>query len=112
MRRDLIQSQEEIQRRKNAGLRNRSTSTKREDDDNVHANILLGPLTVEDREVINSIQSAFLSIIENKCDELPNMIDLSYQESELISCLQVNNEIALLIIGFCRQIGEIRRFKC
>lgn len=70
-------------------------------------NILLEPLTGQDLEVINNIHSLFLSIV-NECEESPNLDDPSDRSSELICCLQFNNEIALQIIKFCRLIDSFQ----
>jgi hypothetical protein len=75
-------------------------------DSNEMENILLEPLTAEDLAVIHSIQSSFLSIFQNKCEGFTNRIDLSGPDSELIGCLQFNNEIALRVIKFSRLIDE------
>ncbi|CAF4605316.1 unnamed protein product, partial [Didymodactylos carnosus] len=129
MRKDLILNQEEIQRRKDSG-RNRSTSSKhsstielttsipnfesvlRTFDESDHStdlneteNILFQALTVEDLETINSVQSSFLSIV-NECEDITNIADPSDHTSELIYCLQSNNKIALHIIKFCRLIDK------
>jgi hypothetical protein len=54
-------------------------------------------LAVEDLFVIQNIESSFSSILKNKCDGFTNLIDFSNRTSELIGCLQFNNEIALLL---------------
>ena len=68
-------------------------------------NILIESLTIEDLEVIKSIYSSFSSIV-NECDESTNVDDPSDHTSELICCLQINNEISLQIIKFCRLIDK------
>ncbi|CAF1330557.1 unnamed protein product [Rotaria sordida] len=64
------------------------------DSNQIEENILLESLTVEDLEAINNIQSSFLSIV-NECEEFTNFDDPFDRSSELICCLQFNNEIAL-----------------
>jgi hypothetical protein len=75
-------------------------------DSNEMENILLQPLTVEDLEVINNIQSLFLSTLIDECEGFTDPDDSSVPTSELICCLQVNNKIALQIIEFCRRIDS------
>lgn len=76
---------------------------------NEMGNFTLKPLNLEDLRIIDSIQTSFLSVIENKCDQLCDSNDQSNQESELICCLQFNNKIALAIIEFCRFIDQFER---
>ena len=83
-----------------------------EDNDNniiVHessgSNGMENTLTVEDLEVIKSIHSSFLSIAD-ACDEFTKFDDPFDRTSELICCLQLNNEMALHIIKFCRLIDK------
>ena len=61
-------------------------------------------LSAEDLLVIQNIESSFSSIFQAKCDVFTNIIDFPNHTSELIGCLQFNNEIALRLIKFCRSI--------
>ncbi|CAF3783673.1 unnamed protein product [Rotaria sp. Silwood1] len=78
------------------------------DSNQIEENILAESLTVEDLEAINKIQSSFLSIV-NECEEFTNFDDPFDRSSELICCLQFNNEIALHIIKFCRLIEKFEK---
>lgn len=93
MRRDLLLSQQEIQRRKDAG-RNRKS------------NVRVSQSIVEELEMIRKIESSFLSIFGDDCDESTDPIDPSDRTSQLICCLQFNNEAALRLIRFCRLIDQ------
>ena len=73
--------------------------------ESTNSNEMENILTVEDLEVINSIHSAFLSVV-NECEESTDLDDPSDRTSELICCLQSNNDIALQIIKFCRLIDK------
>jgi hypothetical protein len=96
MRKDLILSQEEIQRRRDSS-RNRIDFTRKKTDSS---------LTTEDLLTIEKVESSIASFFKVDCDISANGIDFSDDVSELIGCLQCNNAIALYLVKFCRSIDE------
>jgi hypothetical protein len=96
MRKDLILSQEEIQRRRDSS-RNRINCTRKKTDSS---------LTTEDFLTVEKVESSFASFFKVDCDISTNGIDFSDDVSELIGCLQFNNAVALHLIKFCRSIDQ------
>ncbi|UJR17707.1 hypothetical protein I4U23_004605 [Adineta vaga] len=109
MRKDFLLKQDEIQRRKNSS-RSRNNSLTYDEIDRLFMNSdeLDYSLTIQDWESINKIYTAFLSII-NGCEDMTDFDDVSNQTSEIICCLQSNNEIALQMIKFCRLIDDFEK---
>jgi len=96
MRKDLILSQEEIQRRRDSS-RNRIDCTRKKTDSS---------LTTEDLLTIEKVESSLASFLKIDCDISISVIDFSDDVSELIGCLQCNNAVALHLVKFCRSIDE------
>ncbi|CAF1659861.1 unnamed protein product, partial [Adineta ricciae] len=116
MKKELLLSQEEIQRRKHVGIKRipanfniKSTPSMLEEDkllvNTKQEDILLKSLALEETTLIEQIRSTFLSIFDNdQCTEFTDRVVSPDDASELICCLQFNNHVALRLIKFCRSI--------
>lgn len=95
MKKEYLQSQEEIQRKQNI-----KTS-------------YLKPMIPAEFLIIQNIQSAFLSVFDNDCTEYNELVSLRSQDlSDLIKCLQFNSAIALRLIKFYRSIDHFENLDC